>query len=286
MVNYIHPNGKAAKYASVQNVTVNPRPLPIIIGLFNTCLGGINTYTTDLGMTNYDWTVSPGGTILKGAGTDSLTVNWTTIGNQTISLNYVDKNGCSSTDAPLQNVTVNPLPVPTITKPDNSWIGASYSYTSEAFMTDYSWDVSAGGTITAGAETNEVTIHWLQLGWQILKVNYVDTNGCTAKVATSLDIKVINPPLIISQGFSPNGDGINDKLYFGGLENYPGSKIVIFTRAGQTIYESEDYLNEWDGTFQNKGSKDRATVSSGIYYYVLKLGGTNRNIKGFIYVGY
>jgi len=99
-------------------------------------------------------------------------------------------------------------------------------------------------------------------------------------------MKVINPPLKITEGFSPNGDGINDLLLFEGLENYKATKLIIFTRDGQKIYENDDYKNDWDGKFFNNGSKDRVTVIRGTYYYVLKLGSTNLTFKGFIYIGY
>jgi len=70
------------------------------------------------------------------------------------------------------------------------------------------------------------------------------------------------------------------------LENYPESKLIIFTRSGDKVYENDNYLNDWDGKFVNKISNSRITLLSGTYYYILKLGGTNRTIKGFIYVGY
>ena len=97
---------------------------------------------------------------------------------------------------------------------------------------------------------------------------------------------MINPPLTISQGFSPNGDGLNDILHFGGLANYPGSSVLIFSREGRIVFESKDDPIQWDGKYQKSGSESRIAVNSGVYYYILKLGGTNRVLKGFIYVGY
>jgi len=90
----------------------------------------------------------------------------------------------------------------------------------------------------------------------------------------------------IIEGFSPNGDGINDYLVFEGLEQYPRSHLHIYTRSGVLVYQSGDYLNDWDGRDTRRSTINPAKVPTGVYYYVLELGGTSRSIKGFVYIGY
>ena len=68
-------------------------------------------------MSNYTWTISAGGTITAGAGTDSVTVSWNTLGAQTISVNYNNTFGCSAAIPTIYPVTVSPMPSPTITGP-------------------------------------------------------------------------------------------------------------------------------------------------------------------------
>src|SRR5664280_2702233 len=55
------------------------------------------------------WTVSAGGTITAGTGTNSITVTWNTAGSQTISVNYTDTDGCFAQNATVLSVQVNPL---------------------------------------------------------------------------------------------------------------------------------------------------------------------------------
>jgi len=95
------------------------------------------------------------------------------------------------------------------------------------------------------------------------------------------------------EGFSPNGDDINDLLVFKGLvENYPKSQLYVFTRSGQLVYQNQvGYMNDWDGTTIKSTMTNLELVPTGTYYYVLKLGvhelgDTNRSLKGFIYIGY
>ena len=96
-----------------------------------------------------------------------------------------------------------------------------------------------------------------------------------------VNIDIYDSSLVIPEGFSPNNDGVNDILIFKGLENYKPAGLWIYTRSGQQVFTSKDYLNEWDGRMPN-----HQLVPTGIYYYVLKLGQTNRVIKGFLYIGY
>jgi len=59
-------------------------------------------------------------------------------------------------------------------------------------MSGYTWTVSAGGTITAGAATNSITVTWSTAAAQTITVNYTNANTCTAATATSKPVTV-NP---------------------------------------------------------------------------------------------
>ena len=126
------------------------------------------------------------GTITSGAGTNSITVTWTTAGAQTVSVNYLNSFGCAATVPTIYNVTVNPLPVPTIAGNTSVCAGSTGNvYTTETGMTGYSWSVSAGGIITAGAGTNSITVTWNATGAQTVGINYTNSNGCTGATRLS-----------------------------------------------------------------------------------------------------
>ena len=112
-----------------------------------------------------------------------------------------------------------------------------------------------------------------QFEYEICNIDLCDT--------AIVNIDIDNSNLIIPQGFSPNGDSVNDFLKFEGLDKYKPSGLMIYTRSGQEIYTNADYQNEWDGRMSN-----HQLVPTGVYYYILKLGQTNRVIKGFLYIGY
>jgi gliding motility-associated-like protein len=71
--------------------------------------------------------------------------------------------------------------------------------------------------------------------------------------------------------FTPGGDGNNDMLVFDGLEDFPGSSLLVFNRWGNKVFEDSDYTNDWTG----------GQLSDGTYYYILTLN-DGRNLTGFV----
>jgi hypothetical protein len=214
-VNYTNTNGCTGASPAVKNVTVNPLPVPIINGPNSVCAGVTGViYITETGMTGYLWTVSAGGTITTGSGTNAITVTWNTAGVQTVSVNYTNSNGCTASAATIQYVTVNPLPVPTITGASSVCAGtSSVTYITETGMTGYTWTVSAGGTITAGSGTNAITIIWNTPGAQTVSVNYTNSNECTASSPTNKNVTVNALPVPAITGADAVCEGATGVTY-------------------------------------------------------------------------
>ena len=66
----------------------------------------------------------------------------------------------------------------------------------------------------------------------------LDNNGI-GDVCDSSELSVYN-------GFSPNGDGVNDVFVVEGLHNYPNNKLEIYNRWGNRVYHSYNYQNDCD----------------------------------------
>jgi hypothetical protein len=111
-------------------------------------------------------------------------------------------SGCLSASRSPVTVTINPLPVPTITGPGSICVNSSGNvYTTEAGMTNYIWTVSAGGTITSGGTlaSNTVTVTWTTAGINTVSVSYTNSNGCTAANPTVYNVTVNSDPSVTSQ---------------------------------------------------------------------------------------
>ena len=111
-----------------------------------------------------------------------------------------------------------------------------------------------------------------------------DAAGNCSSAAVTIDI--YDSPIFVPEGLSPNGDGINDVMIFDGLDKYPKSQLYVFTRTGRLVFGSDDYQNNWGGINSVGKTSNSELVPTGTYYYTLKLGGTNRTLKQFIYIGY
>jgi len=204
-VNYTDLNGCSATSSTQYAVTVKPLPVPTVAGASSVCIHAANVaYTTESGMSNYLWSVSGGGTITGGGGTsdNSVYVTWNTVGPQTVSVNYTGINSCMGSSATVYNVAVNPLPTPTLSGPNEACANSTGNiYTTQPGMSNYSWSVSAGGTITSGgtSSSNTATVTWNTPGANNISINYSQT-GCPAVAPTTYNVTV-NPLPTSDAGF-------------------------------------------------------------------------------------
>ncbi|MEI7663311.1 MAG: T9SS type A sorting domain-containing protein, partial [Bacteroidota bacterium] len=165
-VNYSNAAGCFAPTATVMNITVNSLPSPTITGQNSVCANsGYISYSTEAGMTGYVWTVSAGGAIASGQGTNTLQVTWTTTGPQTVTVNYANANGCMALAPSTYNVTVNGTPGTAGTITGTATVcggaqGIAYSVAPIAGALAYAWTVPAGATIATGANTNAITVNF------------------------------------------------------------------------------------------------------------------------------
>ena len=97
-------------------------------------------------------------------------------------------------------------------------------------------------------------------------VTATDTNGCSA--IDSVFVEVL-PAIIIPDGISPNGDGLNETWILDFLAQYPGVeiKINVYNRWGELLFASDqNYANDWGGTTE-QGKR----LPAGTYYYVIDI---------------
>ena len=195
--------------SSTLGVTVNTLPNPTITGPNNPCMeSGTFTYTTESGMTNYTWTVSAGGTIQSGSGTNSVVVQWNATGAQTLSVNYTNGGGCQAQSPTVLNITVYGIPAAAgpVTGDEELCAGTegvAYSVDPIANATSYIWTVPTGATIVSGSGTNDILVDF-SLSAVSGAVSVYGNSICGNGTASSMDVTV-NPapptPVVDSNGF-------------------------------------------------------------------------------------
>ncbi len=103
-------------------------------------------------------------------------------------------------------------------------------------------------------------------------------NDCSADVFTyqvcrgsvcdsaTVELTVFCGEVLVYNGLSPNGDGVNDEFVIHGLERFPDHELRIFDPQGRLIFRQREYGNDWRGEYRGR------PLRNGTYYYVLELG--------------
>jgi len=93
--------------------------------------------------------------------------------------------------------------------------------------------------------------------------------------------------IMVHQGVSPNGDGINDYLVIDNISQYPDNKLAIMNRNGQLVFEAKGYDNT-SKIFDGHSNKDGQLQLPGTYFYSLDytVNGVAKHKTGFIVLKY
>ncbi|WP_252793101.1 gliding motility-associated C-terminal domain-containing protein [Mucilaginibacter flavidus] len=140
----------------------------------------------------------------------------------------------------------------------------------------YQWQVN---NINAGTNSPEFTADNLVNG-DVITCLVTTTGQCIAtQVVTSNAITmIIYVPIVVVNTFTPNGDGINDTWDIPMLRTYPNCRVSVFSRYGNSVYNSVGYAKPWDGTYKQK------QVPTGTYYYIIDLKNGRDKVSGSVTV--
>lgn len=140
--------------------------------------------------------------------------------------------------------------------------GESVSFDSKLTNTDYKYIWSHSSSNTPKIELPNLKIGFYKIKF---RVNY-----CNNYKDDEIFLIVEDCEIKIPNVITPNGDGTNDFFEISELEKYPGSTLRIFDRNGKTIFESNNYTNDWDAK----------EVASGTYFFFLKVNNSQKTEKG------
>lgn len=111
---------------------------------------------------------------------------------------------------------------------------------------------------------------------QTITLTATHADGCILQKTFT----VVVVSLTIPEGFSPNGDLLNDNFEIPELDGLRGD-IVIWNRWGDIVFEAADYQNDWNGTCAgNFCFPSGGPLPDGTYFYHLDVGGITK--EGFV----
>jgi hypothetical protein len=191
----------------------------------------------------YTWSVSTGGMIASGQGTNTISVDWGATGG-TRSIAVVEKNGCSFGVPASLNVNVHPLPLDRIsgkaTVLSNSAGAESYSVPAlPGYL--YAWNLSPNpqaGMITQGINTSAATVQWKGKGNATLQVNasYLACPGATSSATLSVNVQDV------IESRNPSGNWSSPQMW--SCYCIPGANDQVVIQSGHTITLDQPLVTE------------------------------------------
>jgi gliding motility-associated-like protein len=89
-------------------------------------------------------------------------------------------------------------------------------------------------------------------------------------------LTVSSKEVLVTNAFTPNGDGINDTWDIQNITQYPNCTVEVFNRYGQKMFYSIGYPQNWSG------KSNGAELPVGTYYYIIKLTPSIKPLTGYL----
>ena len=103
-----------------------------------------------------------------------------------------------------------------------------------------------------------------------------NTTNCEEIIVFAVTVNLIDcddPEIEIYDGFSPNGDGINDEFVILNLRAlFPNFRVDFFNKWGKLIYTATAKNLDWNGNYNGDG----APAPAGMYYFIINFNKDNK----------
>ncbi|MDR5591734.1 gliding motility-associated C-terminal domain-containing protein [Christiangramia sp. SM2212] len=195
-----------------------------------------------------------------------------------------DDGACESEAAEI-SVTINDADTPTISE-----MNPSFCEFDDATIADLTDMINEAGTITwydsADGDNALSSGTSLQDGVTYYATIFNVDTGCESSVRLAVTVSIDDDcPIIIPEGFSPNGDGLNDTFEIRNIrDKYPNFTMEIRNRFGDVVYKGNANTPDWDG-FSTEGSFGSDILPVGAYFYYLNWNdGSTEPVRGTVYL--
>ena len=129
-----------------------------------------------------------------------------------------------------------------------------------------------GDTLFASVQGTYDSVRWSRNDTtytiSITKAGYYSVKAyegfCFGQAGFTVTVNEQGPEPVISNIFTPNGDGHNDLWEILNLKQLSPCQVDVFNRYGLKVFTSSDYKNDWDGTFNGR------QLSNDTYFYFVR----------------
>lgn len=157
----------------------------------------------------------------------------------------------------IAQLQMNVKPLPTVHAGSDQTIvqGDVIGLAATASAGSYEWTPSTG--LSAALALNPTAMPANTITYRLTVTN----DGCRASDEVTINVA----PYCVKpmEAFTPNGDGINDLWMITSGNCLEEAKVEVFNRYGAKVYQSNDYKNNWNGTYGG------SLLADGTYYYII-----------------
>jgi gliding motility-associated-like protein len=190
------------------------------------------------------------------------------VGKFTITYVYTAINACADTLS--GSITVNSVPTVNAGTDVTVLQGGNTTFAATAIGDSLTYARVPTAGLSSANILNPVVTPIFDITYTLTAINKL---GCSA--SASIKVKVLKAP-IVPNGFTPNGDGVNDTWNIKYLDTYPDCTVEVFNRNGLKVYSSIGYPAPWDGTFNG------ALLAPAVYYYLINPKHGRSPISGWV----
>jgi gliding motility-associated-like protein len=189
-------------------------------------------------------------------------------GTYTVSIDIVSPIGCQIDTTFGDLITILPSPVAgfsfTPDRPSNLEPLVSF-FDESTGATRWSYDFGDGNQSIAPSPTHE----FRDTGVYEVRQIVTHPSGCQDTLVQLLDV-IPQVRYFLPNAFTPNQDGLNDEyLGTGVLEGATNFRMIIVNRWGETVFETNDPFDGWNGRKVNTGD----FVPNGVYMVLVTFTG-------------
>jgi gliding motility-associated-like protein len=253
------------------------------------CLGdtstssGVKIEVTHQAPTILEWTSDPSENINTLSSTTDSIVYAKPLSTTIYDIHATSLNSCPDEDGKITVTTrespILTFPTKTITVAAGEYYYLNPQVTDTSNFLSYHWTpefrLSNAYILNPQAISDIDTTYYL---------NVQNQYGCSTSDSINVKVLCSQSKILMASGFTPNGDGKNDRFYVSGYGIKNVKHFVIFDRWGKKVFErngvsANDFNQGWDGTSNGKQSEP------GTYMYIADLTcseGTDYTVKGSI----
>jgi gliding motility-associated-like protein len=187
------------------------------------------------------------------------------VGNYTIDLTVATPNNCTDTTSRSTNIqAVQLFTTPVV---DTNAVVNQPVQLSITGAANYNWQFTGGniqGGSLQGANGNAPIFTAPAVGIYPIQIEGITAQGCKGNASIKINVFTANNYVWVPNAFTPNSDGLNDriKITCSGLQSL--TKFIIYNRYGEMVYQQTACnTTGWNGTYKD----NQQPMGAFVYYW-------------------